>query len=158
MATQDEVNYQNQLAAQRRWRAENKIKLSEDNHACKTKHKERLKEARRVKDAAKKAGTWVSNRKGANHPRRRLHVYKQNARRDGREWTLTDEEALGLITGQCHYCGSAAAPTNGIDREKNEEGYRSDNVKSACWTCNRMKWTMKYDDFIAHVKKICVMH
>ena len=154
MATQDDINYLNQLAAQRRWYEKNKDNLKEKTKEYKLKNKEKLKEARKKREDAIRAGTWQKRSSGANFARRRLNVYKQNAKEDGREWTLTDEEALNLITGMCHYCGASPNKTNGIDRKDNSKGYKAMNVVSACWTCNRMKWTMKQEDFISHIKKV----
>lgn len=154
MATQDEINYQNQLASQRRWYARNKEKRAALNKEYKMKNKERLAAARRRLDAAKKAGTWERRQKGGDYARRRLYVYKQNAKDDGRTWALSDEEAVALIIGVCNYCGAPANATNGIDRVDSAGGYTPDNVISACWTCNRMKGVMKMCDFITHIKKI----
>lgn len=42
---------------------------------------------------------------------------------------------------------------NGLDRLDNSMGYCKDNVVSCCKTCNRAKWTMNKEPFIAWVKR-----
>lgn len=56
-----------------------------------------------------------------------------------------------LLDRACFYCGSHEKI--GIDRMDNEITYTEDNCISCCWTCNRMKNTMHYIDYIKHMKK-----
>jgi hypothetical protein len=73
------------------------------------------------------------------------------------EVTLTDSEILGLLNGDCHYCGKSPqlkkvagreVLRNGIDRVDSNLGYVTGNVVSCCGTCNSMKSAMPVDQFI----------
>lgn len=94
-----------------------------------------------------------------------LSNYKQNAKNKGYEWALTDEEAIALFQGDCHYCGSkpsllASRGTytsythNGIDRKENDSGYTIENSVSCCMQCNYKKGDQNYLDFIEWVGRV----
>lgn len=101
------------------------------------------------------------------------HNYKSGTRR-GRdrviEFDLSQNHFAALIKDSCKYCD--APPSNvkrrkktghefkysGIDRKNNDAGYVEGNVVACCWTCNRMKGNMTYDEFIAHVARINQRH
>lgn len=85
---------------------------------------------------------------------------------------------MELSQSNCHYCGvlpskifnAAQLPSanynsdyqkqqgnftyNGLDRIDNKKGHETENVVSCCFTCNRMKSDMAYDEFKAHIKQI----
>lgn len=86
-------------------------------------------------------------------PRMRLSVTRSNAAIRGREWGMTDEHALKLITSPCHYCGEMKE-LNGIDRVDNAIGYLTTNCVPCCKHCNRMKWTMPLDEFIERCRRV----
>jgi len=89
--------------------------------------------------------------------------YKYQAQKRGLSWQLTNEEVEMLFTSNCHYCGVSPYTItrgfgdhgdfifNGVDRRMNEIGYVNSNVVSCCGTCNRMKGTMTYDEFLVHL-------
>ena len=79
----------------------------------------------------------------------------------------------------CHYCGRFPFTTfnranvdkknyrpsqnqkengdfiyNGLDRIDSTKSHTPDNIVSCCWTCNRMKGDMPYDEFIEHIKRM----
>lgn len=93
-----------------------------------------------------------------------IDVTKRNARTRNYEWRLTREEALGLLTGACHYCGCPPARMarsargafayNGIDRVDNAKGYLTENVVSCCADCNSGKRTMTKDEFLAWIARV----
>lgn len=43
---------------------------------------------------------------------------------------------------------------NGLDRIDSSKGHTISNVVPCCWTCNRMKGDMGYEEFKTHIKKI----
>lgn len=71
---------------------------------------------------------------------------KSSSKKRNLSWELTDDTALELFKGSCHYCGHSKTQ-NGIDRKNNNLGYITGNVVSCCSTCNMMKYTLGYDDF-----------
>jgi hypothetical protein len=86
--------------------------------------------------------------------------YKWNAKHRNRQWALTEEETDALFQGECHYCGRPPSNVcrgvkyNGIDRKDNKLDYITGNVLSCCKLCNKLKGTMAYDVFVAHLKLI----
>jgi len=87
--------------------------------------------------------------------------YKNNAKRDGRIWAITDELFDTLTSLPCHYCGQS--PTNkaskrewngdfiynGLDRKDSSKGYLFDNVVPCCKFCQKAKSNTPYEQFIA---------
>ena len=93
--------------------------------------------------------------------------YRHQARKLGREFSLSKKEFISLIESKCHYCGHPPAQKlvnvlpahpdftyNGIDREDNELGYTKTNVISCCGVCNRMKSSKSSEDFLRQVEAI----
>ena len=80
-----------------------------------------------------------------------LSVRKSKARLQGRDWTITDDEAFALFAGNCHWCGlqpsnrtrgvglNGGVTYSGIDRLNNDLGYAPGNVVSCCRQCNTVK-------------------
>ena len=84
-----------------------------------------------------------------------IHDYKQSAKVRKLEYSLSEDEAIQLITANCTYCGSVPNNTklgkskvyierkeikyNGIDRTNNNEGYHLSNCVTCCDQCNRSK-------------------
>ena len=97
-----------------------------------------------------------------------LGTYKAGATKRSLEWGITDTLFYEMLTLPCHYCSSP--PSNirksrsnngncvyqGIDRKDNKQGYIESNVLPCCSTCNQMKGTMIYEQFLTHVSKIKV--
>jgi len=86
-------------------------------------------------------------------------------------WELTDDEFNGLITRDCHYCGSAPSAVaragtyegneflwNGIDRIDNDLGYITGNVVPCCKLCNFAKKDMPYGEFMAWIARLTEYH
>jgi hypothetical protein len=87
--------------------------------------------------------------------------YKSGARRRGIAFELTEDEFVGLVAGDCFYCGHPPVATirrtftsNGIDRVDNDKPYTNKNCVPACARCNYMKGRMSVADFISHVRAI----
>ena len=90
--------------------------------------------------------------------------YQQSAMLTKREWALTKEQFIKLITAACHYCGSPPANTqkrfdkdfrySGIDRTNNNLGYIINNCVSCCRTCNIAKHTLSMNEFAVWLQNI----
>lgn len=69
----------------------------------------------------------------------------------GRTNGKTSEEYSKLKEGN-HYCYLCGEKASGIDRIDSNKNYTEiNNIKPACWTCNRMKSDLKLDDFLIHI-------
>lgn len=100
-----------------------------------------------------------------------LSQYKKNAKKGGREFSLSEEEFRTLTSCTCHYCGAPPAQlgcyrykskttstqpylANGIDRLSNEEGYTKSNCVPCCKRCNWMKADLSYEEFTDHLRRV----
>jgi hypothetical protein len=98
--------------------------------------------------------------------RKLLYRYRRNAKLRGYKWALADGEFYQLTRKPCHYCGTLPTQIartqatsenyvyNGIDRLDNSQGYTADNAVSCCGTCNAMKATMTYKEFVEMIERI----
>lgn len=102
--------------------------------------------------------------------------YLYRARNRSLKFELSIEEFKDICSKDCHYCGSSPRmynrykksdltnrdknvsedvsnsswiKVNGIDRRDNSVGYVLSNCLTCCSSCNRMKGTLDYYDFIA---------
>lgn len=100
---------------------------------------------------------------------RLLKDYKAGAVKRGLDFTLTFDEFVNLLSGDCVYCG--AKPElhqyevqymqkteepylhNGIDRVNPKKGYTLDNVVSCCSKCNYAKHEMTLDEYKEWLKR-----
>lgn len=96
-------------------------------------------------------------------PYERLYeVYKKNADRASREFSLDFVDAILLFTSDCHYClASPQSPAprsdgeffyNGIDRKDNSVGYTKENSVACCTICNMAKRGYDYEKFVAWIQ------
>jgi len=90
----------------------------------------------------------IAKKKKNANPHYKLQYYKRRAEEDGREWSITDEEALDMFHDKCHFCDSIEATINGIDRVNNSLGYTTDNTVACCSMCNYMKNTLDIVTFL----------
>lgn len=92
-------------------------------------------------------------------------IYKNQAKRRGKQFLLSVTDTNTLFKGSCHYCGNPGGRRygkksigeifiNGIDRLDSSGAYELKNVVSCCPTCNFMKHTLAHDDFLRHIEKI----
>ena len=82
---------------------------------------------------------------------------KCKARKRGKAWMLSHEEAFSLITQACTYCGFTPEwPENrvGIDRVDNLKGYEVDNCVPCCFHCNSAKGDQTLEEFKAWLYRI----
>jgi len=96
-------------------------------------------------------------------------TYQRNARVRDLVFRLNKDQFKNLTQGFCFYCGVPGSNVidrlrhngvyvyNGIDRLDNSVGYTKKNCVTCCKTCNWMKNTMNYKEFIDHVKRICIV-
>jgi hypothetical protein len=92
--------------------------------------------------------------------------YKARAKKLGRIWSLSTEQAEAIFRSDCHYCGkepshrSANSKLNGdyvysgIDRIDNYGGYEPGNVVPCCRRCNMAKNDMPYDEFLEWIERV----
>jgi hypothetical protein len=73
-----------------------------------------------------------------------------------REFLISCEEFVKIVSSSCCYCGKTPAKANGmgVDRRNSAEGYISGNCVSCCSVCNYMKLDMSLEDFLEHVQLI----
>ncbi len=83
-------------------------------------------------------------------------TYRRGANTRGLTFQLTKDEFKKLIAESCHYCGLEQA--RGIDRKDNKGGYTTENCLPCCKTCNRMKWTSGYEEFLDKCAAIAMKH
>lgn len=90
--------------------------------------------------------------------RKRFWDYQKSARDKNLPFELSFEETLQFLNADCFYCGLPALDSEskmtGIDRINNANGYLMNNCVPCCWTCNRRKAAMSYEDFTAWVLRI----
>lgn len=88
--------------------------------------------------------------------------YKYRAKDKNKEWSITDELAVNLLSSICYYCGKLRTlryknklyRLNGIDRIDNNTGYTLSNSISCCSKCNEMKMDSSLDEFLFQIKNI----
>lgn len=106
---------------------------------------------------------------GSSAIRELFSRYKRTAKIHGRDFLLSKEEFLTLITSNCHYCNKPPSQEifsgwratynegfkySGIDRKQNQFGYVLSNCVSACVVCNLGKHTMSYEDYIDYLNNL----
>lgn len=92
--------------------------------------------------------------------------YRRDASTKGIKFKLTKDEFRALTKNNCEYCGSPPVRAvankrakgeylcNGVDRIDSARDYVTENVVTACKTCNLMKNALSVNEFVSHVKKI----
>ena len=78
--------------------------------------------------------------------------YKRRAKNKGLVFELSTCDFVTLQHAHCEYCGGD--DTLGFDRIDSSKGYVQENVTACCKTCNIMKNTLSYGEFVAHINKI----
>ncbi len=80
--------------------------------------------------------------------------YKNNAKKRGYTFELTKEQVIKLTENlKCFFCNQEYKRL-GIDRIRNDEGYKLGNVVSCCKMCNRMKSNFDFNSFIKKCNQI----
>ncbi len=81
--------------------------------------------------------------------------YRQAAKARGFTFNLSKDQFVELISSDCHYCEFGGG---GIDRKDNSIGYLFDNCLPACYTCNVLKGSFGYKEFIERCNMISQKH
>ncbi len=100
-------------------------------------------------------------------------IYKSNAKKKKREFTLTPEEFKSLTQANCHYCNvkpnrlisnhnikiesvrsRGGYVYNGIDRKDSSKGYTPENSLPCCHQCNTAKMDMSYEEFMCFIERL----
>lgn len=96
----------------------------------------------------------------------RFCCYRCVAKKNNREFSISEDAFNSIISLSCHYCGAEPAtrerkygeygtvPINGIDRVDNSRGYSTDNIVACCKVCNIAKRAMAVGEFRAWVCRI----
>ncbi len=105
---------------------------------------------RKFRENAKRA----SRKHSKTSLRARFTQYRGQARRKGREFALSFEEACALFERPCAYCGLNPPLHNGIDRVDNTKGYILTNVVPCCSECNFAKHAYTRAQFLQKVEEI----
>lgn len=104
-----------------------------------------------------------------------IRKYVSRAKRDGVEFSLTEDEFFLLCSQDCEYCGDAPVErntylykrkfhdnipliANGIDRVDPNKGYSTENSVPCCTPCNLMKTDKTQQDFINRAIRIAKRH
>lgn len=119
------------------YREKNRKKISVDHKKWSLKNKDRIKK-----------NTFIYN----NSHKGKFSQYKNGAKRKNREFLLTIEEFISIISLCCHYCGTTREI--GVDRKDNLIGYIKSNCLPSCWGCNNFKGSKDYYSFIKKCKEI----
>jgi hypothetical protein len=136
-----------------------------------------------VKGCGCKASRILSEMPGLASYKAKHRAYIKNALDYGREFSLTLEEFISLITLNCYYCNekpkfhnmylnkegkihkgyetksnlaieAANVYVNGIDRLDSTKGYSIENCVPCCWPCNNFKLGRNKEEFLEIIEKI----
>ena len=84
-------------------------------------------------------------------PRGKFFSYKDQAKKTGIEFLLTEEQAIEMIKKPCTYCGKPGL--SGIDRIDSNGVYTIENCEPCCGTCNNRKGTKSKEVFLEEIKE-----
>ena len=80
---------------------------------------------------------------------RRWASYRDKAKIQGLEWSLTKEDFVEILTSNCKYCGKTEINNLvGVDRFDNKIGYTKDNSVPCCQWCNYSKRERTVEEFL----------
>lgn len=91
-----------------------------------------------------------------HHDSERIQKFISGAKQRNLSYSLSEEEAIKLLHGECYYCGQSHA--DGIDRVDSLKGYSIDNCVPCCSICNIMKNKFDTQTFFDHIKLIYNKH
>lgn len=125
-----------------------------------------------VKYEGSSCGCQYRRAPGESAGHNRYILYRNEARKRGLPFELTEAQFLVLAKQSCHYCGVAPmqvhAPLNakgrpnyhgefvynGIDRVDNDLGYFWENCVPCCGVCNEAKRGKPHSQFVAWLARI----
>lgn len=94
------------------------------------------------------------------HGSKRYPEYRNNARKRNINFGLTVDDFEEIVKLPCHYCGGFSIDRfensrgNGIDRKNSDEDYSINNCVPCCRTCNFIKNSIPYVDFITYIRNV----
>lgn len=100
------------------------------------------------------------NNPNYKHGSNRYCEYRSNAERRGIVFELTSKEFKEITKKECHYCGGHSIDRNpksrgnGIDRKDSYKGYVYSNCVPCCATCNFVKNSMPYKEFLLYIRAL----
>lgn len=136
---------------------------------------EKIIDAGNLKKGVKSCGCWQKDNARELGRKRRTELgflnnywgeYRRMAKNRGREFELTREEFISIVSSPCTYCGTEpkirktqstvgiAVPVNGVDRIDSDKGYTLENTTPCCSVCNKMKLDYHPEEFVLHCVKI----
>lgn len=97
-----------------------------------------------------------------------IYNYKQNAKKKGINFELTNKEMISMFESNCYYCGrepymvtqrkklNGGYIYTGIDRLDNNKdvGYTPDNTVPCCTKCNYIKNKLNHNEFIFWIQEV----
>ena len=103
---------------------------------------------------------------GISSMRQAITTYKKNAKSNGREYKLTEEQFKEITQKDCYYCGAKPDNVrknkynngnyiyNGIDRIDNNKGYVTGNIVPCCKICNIAKHNLTIQEFKDWIRRV----
>lgn len=109
----------------------------------------------------------INKKEEGESSRNRVYsVYKYNAKKDKKEFSLSNDEVNDIISQDCYYCNKPPSQVmknrysngdtiyTGIDRIDNTKGYVQGNVRPCCDICNYAKGELTEKEFFIKMKMI----
>lgn len=91
-----------------------------------------------------------------NSVKGRYRELKRAAKDKELGFNISFMEYAQLLAAECFYCGSPdlGRTGSGVDRIDSKKGYKVNNVRACCPTCNTMKNDLTETQFYKHILRI----
>lgn len=145
-------NKENRRKSSIKYYYNNKEEIAKKNKKRKDNYTEEQKEKRRENDRKryfkhrnerldKNKRYYIANSKTIHS---RYFQAKSQAKRRKKDFFISEEEYIVIITKECFYCNGffknpLGEKGGGLDRIDNSKGYTVDNVQSCCKFCNYLR-------------------
>lgn len=86
-------------------------------------------------------------------PQAKYKTYQKGAKQRDYPFDLSFTEFLTFWQVPCSYCGDSIE-TIGLDCLDPLQGYKLENIKPACWLCNRIKSRLSIEELNQHLIKM----
>ena len=95
-----------------------------------------------------------------------MNRYRHSAKKRNLTFNLSYDDFYYIIKQDCHYCGISPKQErkhkgcrqsiiyNGIDRLDSNQGYTLNNCLPCCFTCNRAKLNMTYEEYLEYINRL----
>jgi hypothetical protein len=153
------AGYSGDKNKQKEWREKNKEKLKNYRSEWGKKNRKKLSERLKKWCEENPEKCQIYDKKYNSSLKGRFNTTKGNAKRRGKNFTLSFEDFCNTIIEPCYYCnnklGEKSTMGSGLDRLDNNKGYEIGNVKSCCGNCNQIKGEiLNVEETMAAVKAI----